>query len=386
MIRNLLILTALCIIVHGSEHVNSQSCYISSEASTLLHNPTDFVSEPHEYFPAQIRDIVDAANRISPDAIELPNNHSYPVIDISSWMNPSASNTEDRQHVVEQVLAEAISSGSFNFIGHGIEDALFDRLYSSADSFFSMSLEQKMLYHTGKNIVGYVADRTESVDSVYKSGNSKEQKDLRESYNMLYPPSSEGNFTGPSGFQDAMVEFTDHLLTVEVVLKQIFTAALSSAKGIELPTTYLKDVEEDTTGQLRVSRYTNTPGFEDAIKLLPHSDWGTLTIINSADEGLEEVRDGRWCKVPAKKGELHVNVGEMYAMWSNGLFKNNIHRVSSEAAMDRISFGYFTSQGTLTSNAGINPICSTGEESKFPRASTKSHVMHYMNKLTGSKI
>jgi isopenicillin N synthase-like dioxygenase len=183
-----------------------------------------------------------------------------------------------------------------------------------------------------------------------------------------------------------MVEFTEQLLTVEVVLKQIFTAALSSAKGIELPTTYLKDVEEDTTGQLRVSRYTNTPGFEDAIKLLPHSDWGTLTIINSADEGLEEVRDGRWYKVPAKKGELHVNVGEMYAMWSNGLFKNNIHRVSSEAAMDRTSFGYFTSQGTLTSNAGINPICSAGEESKFPRASTKSHVMHYMNKLTGRQF
>jgi len=52
---------------------------------------------------------------------------------------------------------------------------------------------------------------------------------------MLYPPSSEGNFTGPSGFQDAMVEFTDHLLTVEVVLKQIFTAALSSAKALNYP-------------------------------------------------------------------------------------------------------------------------------------------------------
>jgi isopenicillin N synthase-like dioxygenase len=87
------------------------------------------------------------------------------------------------------------------------------------------------------------------------------------------------------------------------------------------------------------------------------------------------------------KGELHVNVGEMYAMWSNGLFKNNIHRVSSEAAMDRTSFGYFTSQGTLTSNAGtILLYAHIGEESKFPRASTKSHVMHYMNKLTGRQF
>ena len=141
-------------------------------------------------------------------------------------------------------------------------------------------------------------------------------------------------------------------------MKQIITAALSSAKGVTLSANHLKDVEQDATGLLRASRYPYTPGFEDATKLLPHSDFGTITILASAEEGLlEEIRVGRWYKVPMSSNELHVSVGEVYVMWSNGLFKNNIHRVSKEAKKDRISFPYFTSQGKRTSNPCIAPRC-----------------------------
>ncbi|KAK1742727.1 hypothetical protein QTG54_006324 [Skeletonema marinoi] len=126
----------------------------------------------------------------------------------------------------------------------------------------------------------------------------------------------------------------------------------------------------------------------DAVPKTLEDDFGTITILASSEEGLEEIRDGRWYKVPMRKGELHVSVGEVYTMWSNGLFKNNIHRVSKEAKRDRISFPYFTSQGKLSSNEsvmddGISPICSDGEEPRFPRVSPKSHGMHYISVLTG---
>ena len=77
-------------------------------------------------------------------------------------------------------------------------------------------------------------------------------------------------------------------------------------------------------------------------------------------------------------------------MWSNGLFKNNIHRVSKEAKRDRISFPYFTSQGKRSSNesvkdVGISPICHDGEEPRFPRTSTVDHLRKYMGAFTGGK-
>eukprot|EP00985_Skeletonema_marinoi_P013519 scaffold6724_cov174-Skeletonema_marinoi.AAC.1 len=345
------------------------------------------ISEPHKYFPTQIKNVVDAADAISPDAID---NQSYPVIDISTWLNPSMSSDKERENVVNQVLEEATTGGSFNIIGHGIDDALFDRLYTAARSFFSMSLEQKMGFSSGDNLIGYVANRNESVASIHKSGSTQEQKDLRETFSMSSPPNNiDGNVRGHTHeFHNAIAEYIEQLQSVEKAIKQIFTAALSAAKGIDLPATYLKDVEEDATGLLRASRYPSTPGFEDATKLLPHSDLGTITIIASSEEGLEEIRDGRWYKVPMRKGELHVSVGEVYTMWSNGLFKNNIHRVGKEAKKDRISFPYFTSQGKLSSNEsvmddGISPICSNGEEPRFPRVSPKSHGMHYISVLTG---
>eukprot|EP00984_Skeletonema_dohrnii_P009778 scaffold3761_cov134-Skeletonema_dohrnii-CCMP3373.AAC.2 len=306
-----------------------------------LEKSATMISEPHKYFPRQIKHIVDVVDAISPDAIspDAIDNQSYPVIDISPWLNPSMSSDKEREDVVvvNQVLEEATAGGSFNIIGHGIDDALFDRLYTAARSFFSMSLEQKMGYSSGESLAGYVANRNESVAAIHKSGSPQEQKDLRETFSMSYPPNNDGNVRGPHEFHNAISEYIEQLQSVEKAIKQIFTAAL----------------KEGATGLLRASRYPSTPGFEDATKLLPHSDLGTITIIASSEEGLEEIRDGRWYKVPMRKGELHVSVGEVNTMWSNGLFKNNIHRVSKEAKKDRISFPYFTSQGKRSSNESV---------------------------------
>jgi isopenicillin N synthase-like dioxygenase len=381
MIKNLLALSAIYSIVDGS-YADSLSCSNSSEPS-LCSYPEKMVSEPHRYFLAQLRRIVDSADAISPDAIELPDNHLYPVIDISSWLNPSASSEEDRQYVVNRVLEEASANGSFNIIGHGIKDTLFDRLYSSAKNFFSMSLEQKMQYSAGNNLAGYIANRNESVASFTESGSPKEQKDLRESFIFAALSNFDGNSLAPQDLLDSVAEYMENLHSVEIALKQIFTAALNSAKGIDLPINYLKDVEKDAAALFRASRYPEMPDFEDATKLLPHSDVGTFTIIHSVEEGLEEVRDGRWYKVPMSKGELHVNIAEVYTMWSNGLFKNNIHRVSNKAEKDRISVSYFASQGKSSSDDGISPVCSEGEVVKFPRVSPIRHLKHYVDAFTG---
>ena len=38
-----------------------------------------------------------------------------------------------------------------------------------------------------------------------------------------------------------------------------------------------------------------------------------------------------------------------------------------------------------TDDAGISPICSNGEEPKFPRVSTLGHLKNYMSAFTGGK-
>jgi len=102
---------------------------------------------------------------------------------------------------------------------------------------------------------------------------------------MSYPPNYDGNVQGPQDFYDVLSEYIEQLQPVTKTVKEICTAALGSAKGIDLPTSYLQDLEVGSTGLLRASRYPSTPGFDDATKLVPHSDFGsksfTLLIVSS---------------------------------------------------------------------------------------------------------
>ena len=173
------------------------------------------ISEPHKCFPTQIIQIVDVADAISPDAIDWPEDKSYPVIDICRGsIRLSTSIQGEKMRVVNQVMKEASSSGSFNVVGHGIDKDVFDRLYASAQSFFSMSLEQKMTFSSGNNLAGYVPCRNESVASIHKTGSLKEQKDLREIYSMIYPPNNDLNIQGPQEFHSAMTEYIEKLQSI----------------------------------------------------------------------------------------------------------------------------------------------------------------------------
>ena len=103
-IKNLLPITALCaIVVDGSaEYVHQPISLCSSqegmEASS--EESATMIPEPHKYFPRQIKHIVDVVDAISPDAIGLPDDQSYPVIDISPWLNPSISSDKEKEDVV----------------------------------------------------------------------------------------------------------------------------------------------------------------------------------------------------------------------------------------------------------------------------------------------
>ena len=175
----------------------------------------------------------------------------------------------------------------------------------------------------------------------------QEQKDLQEIFNLVYPPDFPENIKGPAYLQKDLNEYVEQLQPVEVTLTAIF--ALSLARGLDLPLLYLYDAdgESSASGWLRARHYPEMPRKYDGEQWLwTHSDFSMLNILYSSEDGLEEIRDGQWVQVPINKEnvKLHIRVGEVYHIWTNALFTNNIHRVSSKAAKDCVSFDYFFSQ------------------------------------------
>lgn len=345
----------------------------SSDKTQCTNNQTSQLLEPTTYFPVKTRQIVEAANALSPQAV--PTNAKYPTINIAPWLKSSSTDAE-RREIVLQVLDQARGAGSFNIIGHGVPTDVLDRLQSTSEQFFGESITTKQEYtiKTAGSQTGYIPFAFEALSVIHQTDDIHELSDLRELYSVIYRGD---NILAPDYYQNTMDEYIEHLQKVEYALESIMSDALSSAKGVPAD---LHDRE--VTGLLKVSHYpAMTPEYENANKLLAHSDWSSMTILYAQQDGLEEIRDGRWVKVPMRKGELHVSIGELYTVWSNELFTNNIHRVSNQAADDRLSFAYFFGQGLKEGSKYMEPVVAVSEEPKFPIWSTLTQMKIYSEAL-----
>jgi len=344
----------------------------------------------NSFFVDSVKRLVEEVDRRSDNANgerlpEPPMEEEYPCIDISSWMNPNESTREEREKVTRFVAEQAAAAGSFNVVGHGVDQDLFDRLDFRSRQFFELSLEEKQKYARENHKCGYTAVKSESVSAVYGDDGvddkETEKRDLREVYSAVYPRDSPVN-VGPDFYREVVDEYIERMNKLDIVLHRILSAALATSKGISVPENLFNTAKGSSTeGCLRCSRYPKMDDdkYDDACKLKAHSDWGTLAVLYSESSGLEEIRDGRWIAVPVRRGELHVAIGETIAVWSNLRFKNNVHRVGRNAERDRISYAYFAAQGfgSCDTDEGIEPVCGPGEEPKFGKISTSAHVENY---------
>jgi isopenicillin N synthase-like dioxygenase len=63
----------------------------------------------------------------------------------------------------------------------------------------------------------------------------------------------------------------------------------------------------------------------------PHTDYGSFTLLSQDSLGGLEVRDsfGAWIDVPPLRGALVVNIADLFARWTNGLYVSSLHRASN---------------------------------------------------------
>lgn len=243
--------------------------------------------------------------------------------------------------------------------------------HSQSKRFFAISQSEKTLIHRppGKSLYrGYVGVGREKV---------REHSCIKESFDTGNPDEDEQpNIWPPEellpGFREFMEDFFQQC---SGLVRQLFEA-LSIALNLS-PADSLAHSHAASLFQLCLNHYPALPT-KDLIsgthsRIPAHSDFGTLTLLFQDDVGGLEIaepgsantetsvgfeKNGRFRRVEPKPGTVVVNVGYLLMRWSNGRWKNTVHRVveppsSSESSGNemtpaRYSVPFFASPDSAT--------------------------------------
>jgi isopenicillin N synthase-like dioxygenase len=106
-----------------------------------------------------------------------------------------------------------------------------------------------------------------------------------------------------------------------------------------------------------------------------HTDWGCLTLLWQDDNGGLQVRVGEnWIDAPPLPGTFVVNIGDMFARWTNGRYRSTPHRVINRSGRERYSMPFFF-EGSPGHEVAALPGCvAVGEMPLYPPTTVSDHL------------
>ncbi|RYO87191.1 hypothetical protein DL766_005458 [Monosporascus sp. MC13-8B] len=279
---------------------------------------------------------------------------AIPIIDISAWLSPSA--TQKQKDEVVQAMSDACHTyGFFYLAGHGVPVGDQSKMLDCARAFFQLPIEERMELWIGK--------------SMGKSNRGYEPSGLQTHDNVLRPDTKEafvigaeipaddpdaGSFSmGPNlwpkslpdeQFRLPIMEYREKMVELVKVILRIL------ARGLPASWNQPPDVFDGFTIKpslpMRLLHYPPKIGDDkEQYGVGDHTDFGGVTVLLQEPdrEGLEVwyPPTETWIPVPVKENTFVINMGDVMQKWTNGYYRSARHRVVTFSAKDRYSVPFF---------------------------------------------
>ncbi|GES56830.1 leucoanthocyanidin dioxygenase [Aspergillus terreus] len=259
---------------------------------------------------------------------------------------------------IDDITADLVNAaekvGFFTVVDHGIPIEEIERMFDTAERFFSLPDEVKATVPWNPNNVGW--EKNAQVRP------STGQPDMKESYQLQFGENMTDLWLDDAhllGFRDTSLSFMHRVQGVSEKLMQCF------ARGLGFPEDFFVQCHDvsrpiaQTT--MRLLHYFALPETSDGKtyhRAGAHADWDFLTLLfqKEGQSGLE-ICPGRevvtefgigdkWTKVEAKTRDIVCNIGDLLMSWSDDRFKSTFHRVKAPSQPgdyfgDRYSIAYF---------------------------------------------
>ena len=276
---------------------------------------------------------------------------SIPVVDLA----PSFADASGQARVAQDIHRACRETGFFYVRHHGVPQPLIDAQFAAAKAFFDLPLEQKMATHmkNSPTTAGYEPIGGQALDSQDANAEAA-PPDLKESFycglelpeGHPYAGKQMRSF-GYNQWPAALPDFRAQMIAYHAAMRGLGDRLMSLlALSLDLPADWFTGYFDLPVGTLRMIKYppqTRDDVFNQ-IGAGAHTDWGGITLLAQDDSGGLEVRNiaGEWLEATRIPGTYVVNLGDLMARWTNGLYNSNMHRVkNNRSGHDRYSLPFF---------------------------------------------
>jgi isopenicillin N synthase-like dioxygenase len=252
----------------------------------------------------------------------VPEPDAIPVIDLA----PFLAGSPDGSDVVSAIRRACEEIGFFCVVGHGVPEAIVDRLGERSRAFFDLGDDVKQRVGRKGDEMGGVTYSPIATEALAASRGERTPGDLKQ---MLdFGPGWPGDAwpVEPKGLREAHEAYFQALSDLAGHLRRAFALAAG------LPEDVFEDSFQNHLSSLRVIDYPERtePPEPGQLRAGAHSDYGFVTILRSQASagGLQaQSRAGEWIDVPALDGAFVVNIADALMRMTNDHWVSTPHRV-----------------------------------------------------------
>lgn len=305
---------------------------------------------------------------------------TLPIIDITDLRSGDA---QAQWSVAAQLRQACESRGFFYITGHGIDPQLIEQVFANSQDFFSQDMQSKLAVDKAQSSCnrGYEPLRAQTLEAGAPP-DLKESFYIGEEVAANAPEVLAGRFnTGPNQWPASPESF-------RAVMQDYFGAAhdlcatliRGLAMSLDLPKGHFDSYLHNAASTLRLLHYPPQPAhpLPDEKGCGAHTDFGGITLLMQDSVGGLQVWDTQeksWIDAPPVAGAYVVNIGDLFARWTNDRYVSTLHRVINTSGRQRYSIPFFFTGNPLHLVECIPTCLEEGAAPKYPPVTVEAHLM-----------
>jgi isopenicillin N synthase-like dioxygenase len=271
-------------------------------------------------------------------------------------------------------------TGFFYIADHGIDPALIDAAAEQMRLFFAQPLEQRLAVALSKSTCnrGYEP----MLAQILEPGMPPDLKEgfyVGNDHGPDHPYVRAGYFNqGPNQWPLDLPTFKPAMEAYFAAMESLATRLMRAmALSLNLPADHFAAFCDQPVSILRLLHYPPQPGNPKPGEkgCGAHTDWGCLTLLwQDQNGGLQVQVDNEWIEAPPLPGTFVVNIGDMFARWTNDLYRSTLHRVINRSGTERYSMPFFF-EGSPGHPVEVLPVCvANGAAPLYPPTTVSDHL------------